>query len=162
MNDKISTLASLRDEFDRWRAYLSGLTEAQITAPNPANGLSIQDIVGHLHAWQQVSNARLEAAQQSGEPVYPDWCAGQFPDDEEYIEQFNATIHATYRLLPWPAVYVAWRDGFLRLLALAETFTTSDLTNANQYPWLNGYALADVLSGTLEHHAEHQVDVGLE
>ena len=159
MND---LLIALRDEFGQWQAFLIGLPEAEITAPNPANDLSIQDIVGHLHAWQQVSNARLEAAQQIGEPVYPDWCAGQFPDDEAYIEQFNATIHATYRPQPWPTVYVAWRDDFLHLLALAETFSVGDLTNANKYPWLNGYALVDVLSGTLEHHVEHRVDVGLE
>lgn len=156
MIDKISTLAALRDEFDQWRTYLTGLTDAQITAPDPANGLSIHDIVGHLHAWQQLSIARLEAAHRGGEPVYPDWCAGHYPDDEEYIEQFNATIHDTYRQQPWPRVHELWRDGFVRFLELAEAAPEGDLLATARYPWLRGYALIDVLQGLYEHHVEHR------
>ena len=155
MNDKPSTIAALRDEFARWQAFLSGLSEAQATISQP-DGLSIRDVAGHLHAWQQLSNARLEAGRRGGEPVYPTWCAGLFPDDEEHLEQFNATIHETYTRQPWPNVYEAWRDGFRRLLALGEALPETDLTDAAKYPWLRGYALIDVLQGTLEHHVEHR------
>ncbi len=155
MNDKISTLAALRDEFNRWQPFLAGLSEAEATIPQP-DGLAICDVVGHLRAWQQLSNARLEAGQRGGEPVYPDWCAGLYPDDEEYIEQFNATIHDTYLRQPWPSVYEAWRDGFRRLLELGEALPEADLTDAARYSWLRGYALIDVLQGALEHHVEHR------
>ena len=154
---KARLLAALRDEFDQWQAFFSGLTEEQITTPDPTNGLSIQDVVGHLHAWQQLSIARLEAAQRGEEPLYPDWCAGLYPDDEEYIEQFNATIHDTYRRQTWPRVYEGWRDGFARFLELAEAAPEADLTDTARYSWLRGYALIDVLRGLYEHHLEHRV-----
>lgn len=153
--DRISDLLiALRAEFNRWQTFLAGLSEAQATIPQP-DGLSIRDVVGHLHAWQQLSVARLEAAQSGGEPVYPDWCSGLYPDDEEYIEQFNATIHETYRQQSWPHVYELWRDGFVRFLTLAESTPASDLVDKTKYPWLRGYALLDVMQGLYEHHVEH-------
>ncbi|MBP6016801.1 MAG: ClbS/DfsB family four-helix bundle protein [Candidatus Promineofilum sp.] len=147
-------LPALQDEFDRWQTFLSSLSEEQTTVPL-ADGLSIRDVVGHLHAWQQLSIARLEAAQRGGEPLYPDWCAGHYPDDEEYLEHFNATIHETYHQQPWPAVHAAWRDGFVRFLELSRATPEDDLVSAGKYPWLRGYALIDVLQGSYEHHVEH-------
>ena len=155
MNDKTSTIDALRVEFTRWQSFLSALSETQATLPQP-DGLSIRDVAGHLHAWQQLSIARVEAGQRGGEPVYPDWCAGLYPDDEEYIEQFNATIHETYRQQPWPRVYALWRDGFARFLELAEATPETELMDSTRYPWLRGYALIDVLQGLYEHHVEHR------
>lgn len=155
MPRKSSTLSALHDEFNRWQTFLSGLSEEQAIV-SLADGLSIRDVIGHLHAWQQLSIARLEAAQRGDEPVYPDWCAGHYPDDEEYIEQFNATIHDTYRQQPWPRVHELWRDGFVRFLELAEATPEGDLLATARYPWLRGYALIDVLQGLYEHHVEHR------
>lgn len=155
MNDKNSTLAALHDEFNQWQSFLSGLSDAQAILLQP-DGLSIRDVIGHLHAWLQLSVARLEAAQHGSEPVYPDWAAGLFPDDEEYLEQFNATIHDTYARQAWPSVYEAWRASSARLLELSAALPAADMVNPNKYPWLRGYAPIDVLRGALEHHAEHR------
>ena len=153
-------LDSLRAEFARWQALLARLSEEEIVTPDPASGWSVKDVVYHLYAWQQLSIARLAAARDGGEPRLPDWVTGPDPDDEALLEQFNATIYDTGSRQPWPQVYALWRDGFPRLLELAEACPEEDLMAAGKYPWLHGYALVDVLEGWREHHAEHYEALG--
>jgi hypothetical protein len=158
MNDKQQILTALREEFNRWEDLLAGLSEAQITAPHLPANLSIKDVIGHLRAWQQVSIARLEAAQLNREPVLPGWLAGLDPESEEDIEQFNATIYEIYHQQPWSQVHQVWRDGFLRFLELGEAIPDNDLLDTEKYPWLKGYALFAVLEGSYVHHHEDHLE----
>jgi hypothetical protein len=159
MDDKQQMLANLKDEFNRWEALLAGMSEEQITTPDPASTWSIQDVIGHLRAWQQVSIARLQAAQLDKEPFYPDWLAGSDPESDEDLDHFNARIYAAHHQRPWPSVYQDWRQGFLRLLQLAETTPEQNLSDATKYPWLNGYPLFAVLEGSYNHHTEHREEL---
>jgi hypothetical protein len=154
MPDKEQLLAMLRAEYERWQTLLGSLDETQITSRTLPADLSIKDVVGHLHAWQQISLARLDAAIAGREPVLPSWLGGLEPDAEENLEQINAAIHAAWRDQPWPLVYGAWRTGFLRLLDLGAAIPESDLFDTRRYAWLDGYALADVLHGSYDHHHE--------
>ena len=151
MNDKQQILTTLRQEFNRWEELLASLSEEQITAPHLPANLSIKDVTAHLRAWQQVSIARLEAAQLNQEPVFPNWLAGLEPDSEE-VDQFNARIHETYHQQSWSRVHQDWRDGFLRFLRLGEEIPENDLLDMEKYPWLKGYSLFAVLQGSYEHH----------
>ena len=108
-----------------------------------------------MRAWQQLSIARLEAAQTAAEPVLPDWLMGLPPDEDEYLEDHNARIHASYHALSGVQVRELWQASFQRFLALAEALPESDMMDRQQYSWLNGYALYDVLNGSYEHHSEH-------
>lgn len=156
MSDKQQLIDTLRGEYDRWQALLSDLDESQRIARTLSANLSIKDVVGHLHAWQQVSIARLAAAVEDREPLYPAWLEGREPDVEENLEWINARIHATYRGDPWPAVHAAWQAGSLRLLELAAATSEDDLFDTQRYSWLHGRAPADVLLGWYDHHhVEH-------
>lgn len=149
-------IAALRAERDRWEALLRGLDESERTAPKSAAGWSIQDYVAHLMAWQQVSNARLEAAARGTEPAFPDWLGGESPESEEHIGRFNDTIHAEHAGRPWERVHAEWRAGFDRLLARAAELPEETMLDASRFTWLGGYALVDVLEGSLAHHREHR------
>jgi hypothetical protein len=159
MTDKEEIVANLRDVFEGWGEFLAGLSEEQITARNLPSDLSIKDVVGHLRAWQQVSNARLEAALNNGEPDFGRWGEGLEPDADENLERINAWIHQTYHDRPWPAVYRDWREGFLKLLELAAAIPEKDLVENGRYSWLGDYALSEVLEGTHEHHTEHLQEI---
>ncbi|MDQ3461110.1 MAG: ClbS/DfsB family four-helix bundle protein [Deinococcota bacterium] len=154
MNDKQQILTTLRGEFNRWEGLLAGMSEEQITSSPLSNGWSIKDLMAHLMAWQQVSIARLEAAQLHKEPVFPTWLAGSDPESEEDKDQFNARIYETYRKQSLSRVHQDWRDGFLRFLSLGEEIPENDLLDAEKYPWLKGYTLFAVLQGSYEHHHE--------
>lgn len=151
MNDKRQLMTALRDEFNRWEELLAGMSEAQITAPHLPTSLSIKDVLAHLMAWQQISIARLEAARLNREPIYPGWPA-EFDPDSHNVDHINAWIYETYRDQPWSSVYPAWQAGFLQFLQWAETIPEHDLLGEGRYPWLHGYALAEVLLGSYEHH----------
>jgi hypothetical protein len=109
-----------------------------------------------MMAWQQVSIARLQAANHGREPVYPGWLGEADPFyANEHVDEFNARIHAAHRDAPWSSVHRAWRDGFRRFLELGEAIPEEALSATGRYPWLRGEALAAVLEGSLEHHQEH-------
>lgn len=154
-NDKEQILATLRGEYDRWEELLAGLSEEQITAAQLPADWSIKDVIAHLRAWQQVSIARLEAAQNDQEPLFPSWLAGSDPESEGDLEQFNARIYESYREQPWSRVHRDWRDGFLSFLKLGEEIPETELLDTEKYPWLKGYSLFAVLQGSYEHHREH-------
>lgn len=155
MNDKQGILIALREEFDRWEALLSSLSEEQITAPQLADNWSIKDVIAHLRAWQQRSIARLEAALHNRAPEYPAWPAQFDPEAEDQPHELNAWLYAAYRDQPWSSVHADWREGFLHFLELAEAIPEKDLLGEGRYTWLEGYALFAVLQGSYEHHREH-------
>jgi hypothetical protein len=155
VSDKQGALSTLREEFDRWESLLASLSEAQITAPEFAENWSIKDVVAHLRAWQQRSLARLEAALHNREPVYPAWPEQFDPEEEGQPHDLNTWLYEQDRDKSWADVRQGWRAGFLRLLELANAIPEDGLRDKDKYPWLEGYALIDVLQGSLEHHREH-------
>lgn len=157
MPDKQHLLAMLRTEYERWQTLLAGLNEEQLGNRVLPAGLSIKDQIGHLHAWQQISIARLEAVVEEREPIMPAWLGDLAPDAHENLERINAWIHVHYRDEPWADVYAAWQSGFQRFLLLAAAIPEADLFDTGRYRWLGGYAPADVLQGSDEHHDEHYV-----
>jgi hypothetical protein len=158
MPDKQQLLSDLRSEYDRWQALLAKLEEDQITIRRLPAALSIKDVVGHLHAWQQISITRLEAAHADREPIFPVWLGGLEPDADENLEHINATIHAAYLDRPWSTVHSAWQSGFLRTLELAAALPESDMFDSSRYSWLGGYTVADVLVGSYTHHQEEHYE----
>jgi hypothetical protein len=158
MNGKQEILIRLREVYKRWGELLANLSEAQIIASQLPSNLSIKDVIGHLRAWQQVTIARLEAALFDREPELPIWLDGLDPESDRHLEQFNARIHETYRVQPWSSVHRDWRDGFQRVLELGEAIPEKDLLDAERYPWLEGYPLSAVLTGTYEHHHDDHLE----
>lgn len=151
MGDKGQVLARLNEEFDRWEELLASLNDEQITSSRLRNDWSIKDLIAHLMAWQQVTVARLKAAQRNEEPVFPEWLGGESPESED-VDRLNAKIYETYQDRPWSQVHQRWRDGFGNVLKLGEEMPEQDLLDVEKYPWLKGYPLISVLQGTYEHH----------
>lgn len=155
MNDKQTALTAIRDEFNRWESLLANLSEAQITVPQLDDNWSIKDVVAHLHAWQQRSVARFEAALHHQEPEYPAWPEQFDPEAEGQPHDLNAWLYAQSRDKSWSQVHEAWHTTFQRLVEVAQAIPESDLLEEGKYPWLEGYPLIVVLQGTSEHHQEH-------
>lgn len=126
--------------------------------PVQTNGWTVKDVLAHLHAWQQVSNARVTAALEGGEPRMPDWLKGGDPESESELDAYNERIYQMYRQQTWDEVQKAWRAGFTHLIENAGRIAQTDLLNEKKYAWLKGFALIAVLRGTLEHHAEHFIE----
>lgn len=142
-------LALVQNEFEQWEQLLNGLSESELTTPIQEDDWTIQDIVAHLYAWQQLSIARLEAGLHECTPDYPAWFNAEA---EENARLVNEGTYATYHARPWAEVYGLWRDGFLRFIALGEAISEARLLDAERYDWLDGYSLAAVMHFSYEHH----------
>jgi hypothetical protein len=156
MEDKSQLIASLRTEFEQWEAFLERLSPEQISAPNRIESLSIKDILAHLTTWQVISVARFEAALQGVEMVMPAWHPNFDTESDDDLDQINAWIFENSKNKTWAEVRTEWRERYLRLLELCEGIQSNDLFDPKKYPWMMGYPLAAVLTGTLEHHVEHR------
>ncbi len=157
-NDKLAILATLREEYERWERLLTSLREEIITTPRLDGDRSIKDDVAHLWAWQQRTIARAEAALYDHDPQMPQWPAGLSPEAED-VDQINAWIYETNRTRSWSSIHQDWREGFLRLLDLAELIPEADMMTVGRYHWLPEYALAFILAASGEHHQEHREDL---
>lgn len=148
-------LAAMREEFDHWEKVIANLSETEITAMPQPGELSIKDEIAHLHAWQQRSIARMEAAQHNREPEFPQWLPALDAEAQDSTDQLNAWIYATYHDQPWSEVHQNWRDNFRRFLELAEAMPEPALLDSSRYAWLDGHPLAFVLVASYDHHQEH-------
>ena len=156
MRNKDELLADLDAVFHNWERLLAGKSEAEITARPGPEDWAIRDVIVHLHAWQQVSIARLEAALRDAEPQLPAWLGGADPFfAEDHVDDYNARIQEIHHGQSWSSVHREWREGFLRFLELANAIPEAAMFDAERYAWLRGYALSAVLEGSREHHQEH-------
>lgn len=152
--EKTEIIKDLKTEFLRWRVFLESLSEEEGTKVLPGETLSIKDKVAHLHAWQQLSIARLEAATQNHDPLYPDWLRSAHPDTDD-VDQENERIFQMYQGNSWQEVMNKWRTGFEYFIKLCKNLPDENIFIAGINTWLPDYALADVMLGSLEHHREH-------
>jgi hypothetical protein len=156
MNDKIQLIKMLTEEFKRWEELLSGISTEQITAPDRIANMSIKDIIAHLTAWQQITVARLEAAQKNRKPRYLGWPPDLDIESDDDLDQINAWIYTMYQERPWSAILKEWQERYLHVLILAQLISEENLLSAGKYAWLKEYPLSAVLLGTYEHHEEHR------
>ena len=155
MNMKEHILAALREQFERWEALLSSLTEEQINTQRFDLNWSIKDIMAHLWAWQQISIARLEGGVKDRDPELPKWIIDSVENWEEEADQVNALTFELNHEKPWSQIYQTWRASFLSLLEVGNKLSERNLLDGDRYPWLKGYSLAFILVASYEHHQEH-------
>ncbi|HTO99899.1 MAG TPA: ClbS/DfsB family four-helix bundle protein [Anaerolineales bacterium] len=158
MSTKQQLLDELNDEYVRWERLLSRLEEAELVAPQLPAGLSVKDVLAHLWAWQQLSIARLESAQQGRPPHHKMDPDGLDPEAEQNLDRINAWIRESNQHRPWPEVYQDWRRGFQLFIQLARAIPEERLLEQGRYDWLYGQPLAAVLEGSFAHHHEEHYE----
>ena len=155
MNMKVHILTALREQFIQWEELLAGLSDEQVSSPNFDLDWCVEDVINHLWGWQQISVARMNAAVLDREPEFPSWLTS-FPGNwDENASQTNDWIYQNFHSQTWAQANQNWREGFLRLLDLAEFISERDLLDGDRYLWLKGYSLAFILVASYEHHQEH-------
>lgn len=156
--NKREAIDQLRAERDRWEEIITRLSEDQLTRRELPGGLSFKDIIAHLMAWQIRTRARLRAA-ANNTPFEPaPWVKPT--GGTEDVDVINAWIHNTYKDWPPGQVIEAWREGYDEVIALAEKIPEEALTDPNRYPYMEGWALIDIIYSSREHHYdEHRQEL---
>ena len=156
MANKHQLISKLLAVFASWEEFLAGINEDEMDVQPQPGKYSISELLTHLHAWQQVSIARLEAAVLDKDPSYPEWLDVTDPSYvEQHLDEFNARIQEIHRAESWSTRHREWNEDFLRFIKLAETIPDSIMFDSERFAWLDGDALAAVVDGSCEHHREH-------
>ena len=102
MANKHQLISKLLAIFASWEEFLAGIDEDEIDVHSQPGKYSISEVLTHLHAWQQVSIARLEAAISNKDPSYPEWLDSADPSYvEDHLDEFNARIQEIHHPESW-------------------------------------------------------------
>jgi hypothetical protein len=146
----------LRNEFKQWQKMLESLDEEKISQLVIDYGWTVKDILGHLSSWQQVTLARLSAAQKDGSPDYPTWFPGEDVETDAELNSINEKIYQSRKNQLWAEVQQEWHERYETILSICETSPEADFLALGKYKWLSDYPLVTVLEGSRKHHEEHR------
>lgn len=113
-------LNGLQAQFDLYQRVLSTLTDEQLHTPLEPSHWTPKDVVGHLTSWLTRSNARLEAAIEGRDPVYPIWPPDADPLLVDNDDQINAWLYEQAKDLPLSDVLKLWSSEFREMITLAD------------------------------------------
>lgn len=153
MNLQAHILSAMREQFAGWETILG--SDPRLPDLLTLGDWTTKDVLIHLWAWQQVTLARIDAALQHGEPVFPTLFTEISGDWEEEADRTNAHVYEACHSQSWSTVHGNWRSGYLRLLELAAQVPEIELLDTGKFPWLNGWSPAFVLIASYDHHKEH-------
>jgi hypothetical protein len=152
--DKSQWLAMMRNEYRQWEALIGSLSANQITHVPPGD-YSLNEAIGHLWAWEQLTLARLEAGLEDRELRFSLWPEPFDADTDEGTDAINANIQVLTRDIPWDRIYADWQTTFQRLIEVTEQIPEEHLMAEGRYKWLGGVPLAAAVEGAIGHHMEH-------
>jgi hypothetical protein len=119
------------------------------------NGWSVNDLLGHITAWEERLLAWWDTA-----------IAGAVPEEvargwtEEAVAAANDAIYRANRGRPTAEILVGFRRSYERVLNLVEIAPAPALLEPGYWPWARGRAFADfVLANTADHYREHLTDL---
>lgn len=153
--NKSALLEQIEREQSFWKQLLAEIGEARMLEPGATGDWTFKDVVAHLNGWRSITLARLDAAQHGHAPAAPPWSADL--DEDEDVDQINDWIKRENRDHSLQAVLKEYSDSFQRMRAAVTARSDRELTKLDHYPWLEGYALADVITRSFGHlHEEHE------
>ena len=155
MSMQAAILRAARAQYLSMRRTLAGLDAAAAERPLTPGGYNTRQAVIHLWAWQQRSTARLQAARDGSEPVFPAWAGS----NEHNTADINARIMAVHGNTPWPTARARWASGYRMFTSLGAGYSELVFLDSGAFAWLEGYSLADVYLGSYEHHLEHYLQM---
>ncbi len=154
---KDALLERIERERGLWEDLVAEIGEDRMLQPGATGDWSFKDVVAHLNGWRIVTLARLDAACRNGSPAAPPWPASLDADNEDDLDKINDWIYQASRERPLDAVLGEYHQSFQRMHEATAVLTDQELNEVDRYPWLAGYRLADVISGSFGHfHEEHE------
>jgi hypothetical protein len=142
----------LREQQQRWEAFLDSIPPAQIDAPGVVGHWSIKDVIAHLVGWNRKLVAQMRAAQQ-GEPEPPlPW-----PAELEDEDAINAWHYETSRALSADALRAQANSVFEELIAVIAALPDDSRIDTEQPEPDRAYYLIWIgderyLAGEFFHH----------
>jgi hypothetical protein len=162
MQSKAMVLERIEAERQIWEALLAEVGEERMERPG-VNGIwTFKDMMGHLIGWRVRTVDRLNAGVRDEPPVPPPWPADLGPGDEDEAvnDRINAYFYAHYKDRPLADLLAQSRLQFVQMREAVQALSEHDLLTANRFPWLEGWPLVAVITGSFGHlHEDHEPDI---
>jgi len=161
--DQTTSKADLLSQIERahatWDALAAVALKSDVRRPGAIGDGDFAAAAAHLNGWRTRTVDRLEAAANGTEPP-PPWPASMKVDNEEDVHAVNDWFFEQSRGRPIKEILAVATDQYRRLRAAVESISEPDLLTPGRYPWLDGYALSEIVLGSVEHlHDEHEADI---
>lgn len=153
--------SALLEQIDReqafWQQLLAEIGERRMLESGATGDWTFKDVVAHLNGWRSITLAHLDAAQQGRAPAAPPWPADLDQDDDADLDKINDWFYRASQDYALQAVLDEYSASFQHMRDAVTALSDRELTERNRYPWLEGYALGDVITSTFGHlHEEHE------
>jgi hypothetical protein len=158
---KAELLETIGAEHSAWQAFLAAIGEKRLLLPGAGGPeWTGKDVIAHLTAWRERTNARLQAGLRHTEPAPPPWPAEFDEEDEEGLQQINAWYYRANRDRPLAAVQRESEAAWQEMADLVRAMPEADLLDSHGFAWLDGAPLGPaVLNGSFEHLREHMAEI---
>jgi hypothetical protein len=151
--NKQELLNGLKDENQKWQAFLDQIGLARMDQPGVAGSWSIKDIVAHLTGWRRLTVARLRAARNGKTEALPPWPAGL---KSEY--EINEWIFNNSHKRPIQEILDESSRVFQEFIDAFEYLPEEILANISALPWMEGQPLSAGVFFS-HFHEEHEPDM---
>lgn len=132
---------------------------SRIEEPGVTGDWSLKDVIAHLSGWRWWSVARMEGAVRNQEPA-PPWSADLDEGKMEDVHRINQQFYAANHSRSVADVLADSRATFDRLERALLALPEEDLFTPGHFPWLHGYAAADIVLGSAGHlYEEHEPEI---
>lgn len=157
LKTKSEILHSICSHRARWEALLAEVGEERMLAPGAMGEWTFKDVAAHLTGWRdRATVARLEAAQRNEALPSPPWPPEWDEENDADVQSINDWIYQQNRDRSLSDVLADARESWRRMEVAAEDISEQDLLDPNRFPWMNGYAVGEVVPGSSGHFEEHE------
>jgi len=150
---KSELIAALEGGREKFLDLFSDCDDQQMLIPDADSGWSIKDILAHLTRWEAELVRLLWQVRQGQPPT-----TLHFSDVS--VDEINAHWLGEDRSRSLEQVLQDFHGVRNQTIRRLESFIDNELFNLQQYSWLKGKALWEVIAGdSYEHEAEHAAQI---
>jgi hypothetical protein len=106
--------------------FYASLSDEEKETKGKADHWAAKDILAHIASWNEVTNQRLDAAINNGEP----------PQDVDDFDQVNHEIFLRNADLTWPEVMEKIHASHAAMIEKVMKISDQQLSEIGYYPWL--------------------------
>lgn len=148
MQSKAELLEKIQQGREQMESAFARVGDERMLEPALEGGWTPKDMLAHLGWWEHRVTRLYDALSN-----------GRLPDsihDGLELEDLNAKVYNDHRDMPLDEVRRFERDGYEKVLALAEGAPEDDLFNPQRFAWTEGDPFYGWIEGnTYGHYEEH-------
>ena len=142
---KSELLANIRRDRAQLDALIASLPRERMAERSLEGGRSVQDVLAHITAWEQLCLDWIRTGDRPGTPF-----------TMEAIDAFNAQTYEENRGRALAEVLAESRRSSDELLETVEQLSEEDLTESDRFAWTRGEPLSLLVSANADdHYREH-------